>query len=157
MCLGFEARAQRHQLRAVAHQFAQLASRWWGDPRLRQPVHPQQVRQIAGVTDVVLDTPVPKSLDTQRVCQVDSGAGRLQGVDRPIPAIRCLKHHVRVLTGLLQLQCQRVGIVDDPHRRQSFTGTGLAHDHRMAPVQIDPNELFSVILVHRGPPTSCRI
>jgi hypothetical protein len=52
MRLGFEARAQRDDLRAVAHQFAQLPSRWWGDPRLGQPVHPQQVRQIAGVTDV---------------------------------------------------------------------------------------------------------
>ena len=84
MRLGFEARAQRDELRAVADQFAQLASCWWGDPRLRQPVHPQKVRQITGVTDVVLDTPVPKSLDTQRVRQVDSGAGRLQGVDRPV-------------------------------------------------------------------------
>jgi hypothetical protein len=106
MRLGFEARAQRDQLRAVAHQFAQLPSRWWRDPRLGQPVHPQQVRQITGVKDVVLDTPVPKSLDTQWMCQVDRGTGRLQGVDRPVPAIGCLKYHFRVLTGLLQLQRQ---------------------------------------------------
>ena len=56
-CPGFEARAKHNQLRAVAHQFTQLTSRLWGDPRLRQPLHPQQFRQIAGVTDVVLDTP----------------------------------------------------------------------------------------------------
>ena len=106
MRLGFEARAQRDELCAVAHQFAQLPSRWWGDPRLRQPVHPQQVRRITGVTDAVLDTPVPKSLDTQWMCQVYGGTGRLQGVDRPVPAICCLKYHFRLLTGLLQLQRQ---------------------------------------------------
>ena len=84
------------------------------------------------------------------MCQVYGGTGRLQGVDRPAPAIRRLKHHFRLLTGLLQLQRQRVGIVDDPHRRQSFTGAGLPHDHRMSPVQVDPNELLSVIPLTGG-------
>jgi len=34
MRLGFESGSDRDELRAVAHQFAQLASCWWGDPRL---------------------------------------------------------------------------------------------------------------------------
>jgi len=43
-------------------------------------------------------------------------------------------------------------IVDDPHHRELLTGFGLAHDHRPPPMQIDPDELPAVILVHRGLP-----
>ena len=43
----------------------------------------------------------------------------------------------------------RIRIVDDPHRRELLTGCGLAYDHRL-PMQIDPDELPAVILVHRG-------
>jgi hypothetical protein len=38
----------------VTHQFPQLTHRRRSDPRLRQPAHPQQIRQIRGVTLVVL-------------------------------------------------------------------------------------------------------
>ena len=49
-------------------------------------------------------------------------------------------------------QPQRHRVVDDPHRRQLLAGFGLPHDHRPPPMQIDPDELPAVILVHRGLP-----
>lgn len=45
--------ARRDELRAVAHQFPQLACGGRGDPGFGESVHPQQVSQIAGVADVV--------------------------------------------------------------------------------------------------------
>jgi hypothetical protein len=148
--LRLEPGPQRDQLCSISHQLAQLPRRWRGDPRLGQPVHPQQIRQITGITHVVLHPPVPESLDTQWMREVHRGPGRLQGVDRPVPAIGCLEHHLRMFSGLLDLQSQRDRVVDDPHRGQLLTGVGLSDDHRPLPVQIDPDDLVSVILVHRG-------
>jgi len=54
--------------------------------------------------------------------------------------------------GVLKLQSQRDRVVNDPHRRELLTGLGLTHDHRPLPMQIDPDELLTVILVHRGLP-----
>ncbi len=76
----------------------------------------------------------------------------LQHVDRPVPSVGGFQHHLRVGAGLLELQSQRHRVVDDPHRRELLTGLGLAHDHRPLPMQIDPDELLAVILVHRGLP-----
>ena len=76
----------------------------------------------------------------------------LQHIDRPIPAVGGFQHHLGIGAGLLELQSQRDRIVDDPHRRELLTGFGLAHDHRPPPMQIDPDELPAVILVHRGLP-----
>ena len=76
----------------------------------------------------------------------------LQHIDRPIPAVGGFQHHLGVGSGLLELQSQRDRIVDDPHHRELLTGFGLAHDHRPPPMQIDPDELPAVILVHRGLP-----
>jgi hypothetical protein len=76
----------------------------------------------------------------------------LQHIDRPVPPVRCLKHHLGVGAGVLDLQSQRDRVVDDPYRRELLTGLGLAHDHRPLPMQIDPDELLAVILVHRGLP-----
>src|SRR6185437_9666948 len=42
--------------------------------------------------------------------------------------------------------------LDDRHRRELLPGFGLTHDHRPPPMQIDPDELPTVILVHRGLP-----
>ncbi len=50
----------------------------------RATVHPQQIRQITGVADIVLHPPVPESLDTQRMRQMHRRARRLQYIDRPV-------------------------------------------------------------------------
>ena len=76
----------------------------------------------------------------------------LQHVDRPVPAVRRFQHHLGVGASLLELQFQRDRIVDNPHRRELLTGFGLAPDHRPLPMQIDPDKLPAVILVHRGLP-----
>jgi hypothetical protein len=76
----------------------------------------------------------------------------LQHVDRPVPAVRCFEHHLGVRASFLELQLQHDRIVDDPHRRELLTGFRLAHDHRPPPMQIDSNELPTVILIHRGLP-----
>jgi hypothetical protein len=39
---------------AVAHQLPQFARLGWGDPRLGQSAHPQQIGQIGGVAHVIL-------------------------------------------------------------------------------------------------------
>jgi hypothetical protein len=59
----------------VAHQLAQFPHRRPGDPAFRQPAHAQQIRQIGGVTNVVLDPPVGETFHAQRVRQVHIGAG----------------------------------------------------------------------------------
>ena len=82
--LSLQAPAQHDQLGAVAHQLAQLPGGRRGDPRLGQPAHPQQVRQITGVAHVVLHPPVPESLDAQRVRQVHVRARGLQNIDSPV-------------------------------------------------------------------------
>ena len=76
----------------------------------------------------------------------------LQHVDRPVPSVGCFEHYLGVGAGVLELQSQRDRVVDDPHRRELLTGLGLAHDHRPLPMQIDTDELPTVILVHRGLP-----
>jgi hypothetical protein len=45
---------------------------------------------------------------------------------------------------------QPLGVVDDPHRLQTLAGLGHPHHHRPAPVQINPDELLTVTLTHRG-------
>ena len=73
-----------------------------------------------------------------------------QHIDRPIPSVGCFQHHLGVRASALKLQPQRGRIVDDPHRRELITGFRLAHDDRSLAMQIDPDELPNVILVHRG-------
>jgi hypothetical protein len=84
--------------------------------------------------------------------QMHPRSASLQHVDRPVPAVRGFQHHFRIRACLLELQTQRHRVVDDPHRRELLAGFGLADDHRPLPIQIDPDELFSVILTHRGLP-----
>ena len=81
-----------------------------------------------------------------------SSPAGLQHVHRPIPAVSCFQHHLGVDAGSFELQLQRDRIVEDPHRRELFTGFGLTHEHRAPPMQIDPDELPTVILIHRGLP-----
>src|SRR6185369_15270641 len=66
------------------------------------------------------------------------------------PSVGCFQHHLGVRASALKLQPQRNRIVDDPHRRELITGFRLAHDDRSLAMQIDPDELPNVILVHRG-------
>jgi hypothetical protein len=150
--LGLQSGSGRDELGAVAHQLPQLARRGRGDPRLRQPTHPQQIGQIGGVAHVVLHSSISESFDSQRMRQMHPRSAGLQHVDRPIPAVRRFQHHLGLGASLLGLQFQGNRIVDDPHRRQLLTGFGLAHDHRPLPMQIDPDKLPAVILVHRGLP-----
>jgi hypothetical protein len=51
--LGLAMRPQPDQLRPVPDQLPQFPGRRWRDPRLRQPPHPQQIRQIGGIPLVV--------------------------------------------------------------------------------------------------------
>ncbi len=98
MDLGLAAAAQPDQLGPVPHQLPQLPRGRRRDPRLRQPPHPQQVGQVRGIAEVVLDPPVLKRLHPQRMRQMHPSTRRLQGVDRPVPAIGGLQHHLGILT-----------------------------------------------------------
>ena len=84
MDLRLESGSDRDQLGSVAHQLPQLAGLRWGDPRLGQSAHPQQIGQIGGVADIVFHPPVPKPLDPQRMRQMHVALRRLQHVDRPV-------------------------------------------------------------------------
>jgi transposase len=48
MDLGLQSGSRRDELGSVAHQLPQFAGLGWGDPRLGQPTHPQQIGQIGG-------------------------------------------------------------------------------------------------------------
>ena len=111
---------------------------------LGQSVHPQQISQIGGIADVVFHPPVPKSPDSQRVCQMHARSRRLQRVDRPVPAIRRFQDHLGVRAGPFDLQPQRHRVVDDAHRRKLLPGFRLPYDHRPPPMQINPDELPAV-------------
>jgi hypothetical protein len=80
MHLGLEPGPQCDQLGSVPHRLPQRPHRRWGDPRLGQPAHPQQVGQIRRVPDIVFDPPVGETLDAQRMRQMHLGAHRLQAV-----------------------------------------------------------------------------
>ena len=124
--------AQPDQLGPVPHQLPQLPGRRRRDPRLRQPTHPQQVGQIRGVADVVLHPPVLKRLHPQRMRQMHVRAGRLQRVDRPVPAVGGLQHHLGIRTGPGHHRRQPVDVVDDPHRLQHLARLGRPHESRCA-------------------------
>ena len=86
--------------------------------------------------------------------QVHPGAGLGEHVGGPVPAVGGLEHHLRLDTGLSDLASQRQRVVHDPPGLQVLAGLGLAHDHRPSPVQINPDELPAVILIHQGPPST---
>jgi hypothetical protein len=120
--------------------------------------HPQQVRQIGGVTHVVLHPAIGKALHTQRMREMDVSTGIAQHVDRPIPAVRGLQHHLRVLTGLRDLGREGHRIIVDTHPAEPLTDLGHPHDHRPPPVQIDTHHLASVVLCrHVGPNKKYRV
>jgi site-specific DNA recombinase len=95
-----------------------------------------------------------RSLAAQRMRQMHLGTRALQHVDRPVPAIRRLEHHLRMFTGLADLGDQSHRVVVDPHTVEAFTRLGHPHDHRPPPVQIDTHDLPTVVLcLHEGPPS----
>jgi hypothetical protein len=65
----------------------------------------------------------------------------LQGIHRPVPAVRRREHHLRCLTRAGHHRRQRVQVVGDPHRLKLLTTLRGAHDHRSPVVQVDPDEL----------------
>jgi hypothetical protein len=138
--LCFQPGAQGNQLRAVAHQLAQLTQRRRGDPRLREAVH-AQIGQVAGVPLVVLHPPVGEPLHAQRVRQVHPSAAGLEHVRGPIPAVGRLQHDLRVRARLLDCTRQRDRVVVDPNLLEHLTGGILAHDHRTSTVQVDSHIL----------------
>ena len=152
---GLEPRAQRDQLGPVADHLAKLPHSRRRQVGLRQPTHPQQVRQIRRVAHVVLDPPVGETLYSQRMRQMDLRTGGLQHISRPVPAIRRFQHHLRIPTSLRDLQAQRDRVIVDAYRRKPLTGLGHPHDHAAAPVQIDTHDLPTVVLcLHVGPPST---
>jgi len=82
--LALQARAQPDQLGPVAHPAAQLPTGGWGDPRLGQPAHPQQVGQVGGVALIVLHPPQGEHLYPQWMCQVHVRAELGEGIRGPV-------------------------------------------------------------------------
>ena len=145
--------AEPDQLVPVPGQLAQLADLRRGDPRLRQPAHPQQVGQVRGVALIVLDPAVGERLDPQRMRQVHLRPGLLEHVRGPVPAVRRLDHHPRVLPRPGDHRPQRRGAVGDPDGLQLPAVLGHPHQHAAPPVQVHPDDLPAVICFrHRGPP-----
>jgi hypothetical protein len=58
-----------------------------GDPRFGQAAHAQQIRQIAGVTHVVLHPPIREGLDPQRMREMDPRATGLEHIHRPVVGV----------------------------------------------------------------------
>jgi hypothetical protein len=100
--------AEPDQLVPVTGQLAQLPDLRRRDPRLGQPAHPQQVGQVRGVTLIVFDPAVGERLDPQRMRQVHLRPGLLEHVHGPVPAVRRLDHHPRVLPRPGQRRPQRL-------------------------------------------------
>jgi hypothetical protein len=113
---------------------------------LRQPAHPQQVSQVGGVTDIVLDPAVLKRLHPEWVRQVDVGAGRLQRIHRPVPAVGGLEHHLGILTGSRHHAVQPVHIIEDLRALQNLTRLGGPNHHTPAAVQVNTHELPPCVL-----------
>ena len=149
--LALQARAQPDQLRPMPHPPPQLPGCGWGDPRLRQPAHPQQIGQIRRVTLIVLHPPVGEHLHPERVRQVHGGAELGEGVRGPIPTISGLQHHLGCLPGASHHRLQVLRVVGDSHRLQPLARVGHAHQHRPAAVQIHSDDLAAcVVFAHEG-------
>ncbi len=146
MDLGLAVGPQRDQLGPVPHQLPQLPRGRRRDPGFGQPAHPQQIRQISGVPDVVLDPAILKRLHPQRVRQMHSRTGRPERVDRPVPAVGGLQHHLRVFACPIDHPLQALGVVENPDRLQHFPGVGQPDNHAASAMQIDTHKLLSCVL-----------
>jgi hypothetical protein len=145
MDLGLEATPETDQLQAVADDLAEFAQLRWGDPRLGQATKPEEVDEVIGVPLVVLHPPVPPAV-AQRVRQMHPGTHLLEDIRRPVPAERRLQHDLRLRTGRRHRLRQGHRAVLDPNLGQDLTSRVLPHNHRPAPVKINPD----VLSFHRG-------
>ena len=94
-----------------------------------------------------------RSLHAQRMRQVHLRAGRSQRVRRPVPPVRCLQHHPRVLPSPGDLPAQLRRAIADPRGLQLPAITAHPHQHATAPVQIHPDDLPAVVgFRHKGLP-----
>lgn len=96
----------RHQLEAVPDELAQLSKLGGRDPGFWEPVHPQEVGQVHGVSHVVLDPPVVEALDAEGVGEVQLKARGLYDIGRPIPAIGGLHYDLGLGPGRFELPGQ---------------------------------------------------
>jgi hypothetical protein len=79
------------------------------------------------------------------------GAGVLEHVDGPVPAVGGFQDHIGVFPGLRDLRRQDQGIIVDTHTAELVTSLGHPHDHRPAAMQIDTHDLPTVVLcLHSG-------
>ena len=94
-----------------------------------------------------------RSLHAQRVRQAHLGPGGRQHVRGPVPAVRGLEYHQRVLPRLGDLGPQRGRAIGDPGGLQLAAVHRHPHQHATPPVQVHPDDLPAVICFrHRGPP-----
>jgi site-specific DNA recombinase len=94
-----------------------------------------------------------RSLHEQRVRQVHLGPGGRQHIRGPVPPVRGLEYHQRVLPRLGDLRPQRLRAVLDPGGLQLPPVHRHPHQHATPPVQVHPDDLPAVICFrHRGPP-----
>jgi hypothetical protein len=87
MHLCLEARAQPHQLRAIADQLAQLPDRRRRDPRLRQPTQPQHVGEVP--LHRISSVRLPCHSDGQPLTR--ARPNRCARVDGPLPTVAAVR------------------------------------------------------------------
>ena len=147
--LGLEPRAHPDELGPVTHELTPLAHLRGGDPCFGQHARTQQIAEHLAVTLIVLDPATLERGQLRRGDEMDVGAGGLQRVDRPVPAVGRFDRHLRCLAGLEHLGDQRLGVVGQPGPAEHLTVVGHVHHHRPVTVQIDRN-----VRCHQGPPLS---
>jgi hypothetical protein len=140
------------QLRPVPQHRPQLADGGRGDPRLRQQVGAQQLRQGRGVDLVVLQPRRGDGLAPQRMDQVRLEAVVLQQLHQPPPAVRGLERRRRA----------RRQIADHAQDRPHAVGHVAVGEHLA--VLIDDRHLRALAVHvdsdvnrHRGPPSRVRM
>lgn len=143
--LSLETRAELDQLEAVTNHLPEFPDFGRGDPRLGQTAEAEKVDQVVGIALVVLDAPVPPVVP-QGMGQVDPSPHLLEDIRRPIPPERRLQYHLWLWAGGGHRFRQRHWTVVDPDLGENLTSRVLPHDHRPAPVQVDPD----ILSFHRG-------
>ena len=96
---------------------------------MRQPSHPQHVRQVGRVNDVVLDPPITP-VQSLGIRQMHRRAQVLEQIHHPIPAVRRLDHHRRRIARLGNHRRELERIVPNTRHREAFPGRTQPPDHR---------------------------
>lgn len=110
------------------------------DPRLGELSQAELSHQVEGITLVVLH-PAVAPVEPRRAGQMNLRTMVDQQVDQPVVAEGGLQDHHRVLTSFRHGRHHLERVVEDPPRRQVTAIAVHPHDHRTAPVQIDPDIL----------------